>query len=327
MRGLKRFSAILFPFLFVGVFFLIGLVFEKVDIDSGEKSFTLEDIQVTAALRRDGVLLVRERVTYDFDGTFNVGTRDFDSGPWEIRNIRAFEGDRPLRRRSPTRRPCYEWDIAPASGTDTYELRYEVLNAAIAWPDVVELNWQWVGRDVPVRGRAPRGHPPTPRRRRGGQGVGPWAAQRHHPGGRRHRPHTRSTTSRRTRSSRHGSSPPATGSAPTSARAASARSSSERNSRPAIWCATQSSTTTRASPRRTCGWRWRTWTRARTRRRRPSRPSPNSRGSSPRRPSWPSRPTSTGRRSRGSSRRRRTAGAPSTSRRRSSSSSACWLPT
>jgi uncharacterized membrane protein len=64
-----------------------------------------------------------------------------------ITDIQALEGERRLDTvtESPT---LYEWDIAPASGEHTYELRYEVHNAVLAWPDVVELNWQWVGDDV-----------------------------------------------------------------------------------------------------------------------------------------------------------------------------------
>jgi uncharacterized membrane protein len=149
VKGVKKFFGVLFPILFIGFFAVLGAVSGQVDDGTGsDKSFELDSIDVTAALRRDGVLLVREEVTYDFDGTFNVGTRDFDSGPWEITNIRAFEGDRP--RATITDTPTlFEWDISPASGTHTYELRYEVRNAVIAWPDVVELNWQWVGRDVP----------------------------------------------------------------------------------------------------------------------------------------------------------------------------------
>ena len=59
---------------------------EEGAVDTGDgRSFLLEEIEVDAELRRDGVLVVEEDVTYDFDGTFNVGTRSFESGPWEIR--------------------------------------------------------------------------------------------------------------------------------------------------------------------------------------------------------------------------------------------------
>ena len=117
------------------------------------------------------MLLVRERVTYDFDGTFNVGTRDFDSGPWEIRGVRVFEGgeERDVLLDTPT---LVEWDISPASGVHTYELRYRVFNAVLAWPDVVELNWQWVGR---TRARARRPPHVTLQVPGGGEGVRAWA--------------------------------------------------------------------------------------------------------------------------------------------------------
>jgi uncharacterized membrane protein len=146
----RRFGKVfgtLFPLLLIGGFALAGHFLGEVDVDSGDKSFEIEDIEVHALLRRDGVLLVREQVTYDFDGTFNVGVRTFDSGTWQIANIQAYEGEEALGTvtDSPT---LFEWDISPAEGEHTYELRYEVHNAVLAWPDVVELNWQWVGEDV-----------------------------------------------------------------------------------------------------------------------------------------------------------------------------------
>jgi len=171
MSRFRRVLGVLFPLIFIGVFAFGGWILGELDIDDGEKSFSLEEIQVTAQLRPNGVLLVRERVTYDFDGTFNVGTRDFDSGPWEVRGVRVFEDGEELDilLDSPT---LVEWDISPASGVHTYELRYRVFNAVLAWPDVVELNWQWVGRDVPE----PVGlHTVTLQVPGGGEGVRAWA--------------------------------------------------------------------------------------------------------------------------------------------------------
>jgi len=171
VRRIRPVLATLFPIILIGIFAFVGWATENLEVASGEKSFTLEEIEVTANLRRDGVLQVREEVTYDFDGTFNVGTRDFDAGPWEIRNIRAFEDGERLAQitNSPT---LFEWDISPASGVHTYELRYEVHNAVFAWPDVVELNWQWVGRDVPIG----VGHHEVHLRLPGdGEGVRAWA--------------------------------------------------------------------------------------------------------------------------------------------------------
>lgn len=147
-RGIAR---IALPLAVIAVFTFGGQILERLDLDAlpGEKSFTVEEIQVEAALRRDGVLLVREQVTYDFKGDFTVGTRDFDAGPWQITGIRAFDEDGdplPTLLESPT---LFEWDIAPATGLRTYEVRYQVRNAVLAWPDVVELNWQWVGVTSP----------------------------------------------------------------------------------------------------------------------------------------------------------------------------------
>jgi uncharacterized membrane protein len=172
VRRFSKVLGIIFPLLLIGGFAVIGAIWgEPSDGSGSDKSFDLEQIDVTAALRRDGVLLVREEVTYDFDGTFNVGTRDFDSGPWAITDIRAYEGDRPLPTITDTP-TLFEWDISPASGTHTYEMRYEVHNAVLAWPDVVELNWQWVGRDVP---EGVGHHEVTLRLPGDGEGVRAWA--------------------------------------------------------------------------------------------------------------------------------------------------------
>ena len=189
MRRFSKVLGVIFPLLLIGGFAVIGAIWgEPSDGSGSDKSFDLEQIDVTAALRRDGVLLVREEVTYDFDGTFNVGTRDFDSGPWAITDIRAYEDDRPLRTITDTP-TLFEWDISPASGTHTYELRYEVHNAVLAWPDVVELNWQWVGRDVP---EGVGHHEVTLRLPGDGEGVRAWAhgpLQRHHRRPRAHGAH------------------------------------------------------------------------------------------------------------------------------------------
>ena len=171
MRRVGHVLRILLPVILIAGFALIGAVFGETDGSGGDKSFNLEEIRVTAQLRPNGTLLVRERVTYHFDGTFNVGTRDFDAGPWEIRGIRAYEGGRALTTitESPT---LFEWDISPASGVHTYELRYRVVNAVLAWPDVVELNWQWVGQNVPTAvGR----HTVTLQVPGSGEGVRAWA--------------------------------------------------------------------------------------------------------------------------------------------------------
>ncbi len=96
----------------------------------------------------------------------------------------------------------------------------EVRNAVIAWPDVVELNWQWVGRDVPEPVADTRGHPAGARRRRGRAGLGPRPAQRDHRRRRRRHPHRDRRPRPRSPSSRPGSSSPAAASTPRASRKA-----------------------------------------------------------------------------------------------------------
>ncbi len=172
MRKLGGAARILIPLAVILGLSFGGSLLGRIGVEvPGEKSFELESIDVHAALRRDGVLLVREEVTYDFTGEFSVGTRDFDSGPWQIRRIRAFDEDG-VRLREITETPTlYEWDIYPATGRRTFELRYEVHRAVLEWPDVVELNWQWVGTTSPGVAH----HDLTLRVPGDGEGVRAWA--------------------------------------------------------------------------------------------------------------------------------------------------------
>jgi uncharacterized membrane protein len=124
--------------------------------EAGGRTFDLEHIETTATLARDGSMEVVERVTYDFNGEFSVGTRSFELPPagfdYEITDIEATEDGEP--RLTVTNTPTlYEWNLGRpgqrVSGTHTYELRYTVERAAIVHTDVAELYWNWIGTTSP----------------------------------------------------------------------------------------------------------------------------------------------------------------------------------
>jgi uncharacterized membrane protein len=127
-------------------------------LDWEERAFHLESIDVDAIVLRDGSMLVHEQVVYRFTGAdsqpYSVASRDFESGPfnWRITQIAAYENGE--RRETIWWDPLlFEWDIYPAaSGTRTFDLVYRVEGAVLAWADVAELYWNWIGTTSPEVG-------------------------------------------------------------------------------------------------------------------------------------------------------------------------------
>jgi uncharacterized membrane protein len=124
-----------------------------------ERTFHLERIEVEAQVLRDHSMLVRERVTYRFQGAdddpFSVGSRSWDADyrrPWRIEDVTVTEDGRPKRtiHSGPL---LHEWDLFPGTnGTRTFELTYRVVDAVQVWEDTAELYWNWIGRNQPAVG-------------------------------------------------------------------------------------------------------------------------------------------------------------------------------
>lgn len=113
------------------------------------RSFAIEAMVVEASVRPDGSMEVVERLTYSFDGTFDVGDRDIPDGDYyDIVDMRASEDGRPLRRIDPDP-ATFEWDLGGATGTHTYDIAYTVVGAVQVGPDVGELYWKFIGDDFP----------------------------------------------------------------------------------------------------------------------------------------------------------------------------------
>jgi uncharacterized membrane protein len=112
------------------------------------KSFEIEAVEVEAVVRPDGSMDVVEHLTYDFDGTYNVGDRDIPPGSYTVVDMRASEGGQPRATINPS--PwSFEWDLGGASGRHTYDISYRVVGVTAVGPDVGELYWQFVGTDFP----------------------------------------------------------------------------------------------------------------------------------------------------------------------------------
>ncbi|MBK9179054.1 MAG: DUF2207 domain-containing protein [Acidimicrobiales bacterium] len=117
------------------------------------KSFSIDRVEITATWNPDGSLDVRERITYDFDGSFSVGTRPIPSQPpYRVVDMAAsLPNGEPLEVLDPDP-GSFEWALGPVDdGTHTYDITYTVLGAPIG-TDVAELYWKWVGETHPTIG-------------------------------------------------------------------------------------------------------------------------------------------------------------------------------
>jgi uncharacterized membrane protein len=152
MTILKRSVTAFIAATVVGVMALVVLFVEP-------REFHISAVEVHAEIRPDRSMLVRERVTYRFTGAdsqpFTVATRDWQpvaGSNWRVTDVVARENG--VVRATVTSTPyLYEWDIAPASGTRSYELTYRVVEAVDVWADTAELYWNWIGTTSPEVGQ------------------------------------------------------------------------------------------------------------------------------------------------------------------------------
>ncbi len=119
-----------------------------------DKSFSIEALETTAELRRDGSMAVTERVTYHYDGgPFNFGIRSFERNRTDIERFTAADDEGPLEVIAPDESVSGEWEWAlrePTSDrTVTYTLTYFLAPIVRLGQDVSEVYWQFVGGDHP----------------------------------------------------------------------------------------------------------------------------------------------------------------------------------
>jgi uncharacterized membrane protein len=126
-----------------------GLVLAGPAAAQEDRSFSLDRFEVEATVDADASMEVVEHLTYDFDGTFNVGDRDIPaSEDYRIVDMQASENGEPLQTLNPNP-ASFEWALGGASGTHTYDISYTVEDVVAVGPDVGELYWQFVGTDFP----------------------------------------------------------------------------------------------------------------------------------------------------------------------------------
>lgn len=130
------------------------------------KSYELSRMRIGAELRADGSFLIREDLTFDFDGSFRRVARTIPLGAWSISEAavsergRAYEAVRYAGDEAPgtyvfTDDGEYEirWFYVAADQERTFTVSYLVRDAVFAYDDVAELYWKFVGDqwEVPAR--------------------------------------------------------------------------------------------------------------------------------------------------------------------------------
>lgn len=127
------------------------------------KSYSFSSVRVDYTVQPDGSFLVRERRTYDFDGSFHRAFLTIPRGRYDISGVRVAERGLPYRFDASgrelsgtyifTRGSEYEirWFYDAVDERRTFTIEYRVSGAVVAYEDVAELYWKFIGPawDVP----------------------------------------------------------------------------------------------------------------------------------------------------------------------------------
>jgi uncharacterized membrane protein len=128
------------------------------------RSLTVTDAEVNLQLGRDAALLAEERLRIDYEGHWQATYRDIVLKKGEkITNVGVFRDGRPLQPGACTVEGCVDqedrygatrtsseegevvrvvWHVNATDEERTYELRYRVVDAVVAYDDVLDLEWQ-----------------------------------------------------------------------------------------------------------------------------------------------------------------------------------------
>ncbi len=143
------------------------------------KSFEFPAVAINVFIQEDGSFIVREERTFAFDGDFRRAFLTIPRGPWSIGGVSVAEGNndyRPVRSAGSEAPGTFAFNVA-----DTYEIRwfyrarderrtftitYTVSDHIVAYRDVAEMFWKFIGDewDVPHRNVTVNVFPPAPAR-------------------------------------------------------------------------------------------------------------------------------------------------------------------
>ena len=124
------------------------------------KSFDFPQANVQVVVQADGSLLVSERLTYAFSGSFSGANRDIPLRSGEsIDQVSVLENGRPFATGGCVEIGCSSptgtfgvtrngddqrivWHFSAADEVRTFEIRYRMRGVAVAYDDVVDVNLQ-----------------------------------------------------------------------------------------------------------------------------------------------------------------------------------------
>jgi uncharacterized membrane protein len=139
---------------------VVGFAFAVIpSVPTSEKEYEISDARISVQLQRDGSLIVRESLPFDFTGSFTGAYRDFPlNGSARVTDAAVSENGEKYRPGANTalgssgvpgsfgtenRQNGYRivWHYDQNGGTRTFDLVYRVVDAATIHDDVVDVSW------------------------------------------------------------------------------------------------------------------------------------------------------------------------------------------
>jgi uncharacterized membrane protein len=141
---------------------LVALVSLFFPVSAVARSLTVSDADVAMSLAPDAALLVTERLTVDYEGSWEATFRDIILKKGEtITNVSVTEGGQPYRPGGCTAEGCVDaaatfgvagipsgggvrivWHPKATDETRTFSVSYLVEDAVVAYSDVLDVEWQ-----------------------------------------------------------------------------------------------------------------------------------------------------------------------------------------
>lgn len=134
----------------------------------GQKSYSFDDVRIDALVQPDGSMIIQERRTADFSGSFTRMYLDIPTkGFKELSDIEVSEAGRPysLTKNTQARTDGHyafwlkdnnyhiEWYFQARDSKRTFDVSYRVADCVKLHDDVAELYWKFIGEmwDVPTK--------------------------------------------------------------------------------------------------------------------------------------------------------------------------------
>jgi len=108
------------------------------------KSYYISNAEVTADIQEDGSVLMSEKITFSFSGSFTYAYRDFELQGQTLSDVEVFEGDKKLNVDYKNKQA--KWYYSASNEKRTFNLKYKLTGALNSYTDVNEWYWKmWPG--------------------------------------------------------------------------------------------------------------------------------------------------------------------------------------